>query len=68
VILPITIGDYVNMASDASIKAYFKAKVKETGQVFCDVDTMEFIKPALQANVSVRTRFQNPAVYKNNTT
>jgi hypothetical protein len=54
VILPIDLDDYIQMASDACINVYFKAKVTETGQVFSGINTVEFIKPELEADVSMR--------------
>ncbi|XP_031574410.1 protein-glutamine gamma-glutamyltransferase K-like [Actinia tenebrosa] len=51
VLLSISVDEYLKMAPDASIKTYFKAKVKETGQVFCDMDDIEFNKPELIAMI-----------------
>lgn len=56
--LLISSDEYINMVNDASIKTYIKAKVKETGQVYCDIQVVEFSKPELEAMVSMNTKYQ----------
>ena len=48
-------ADYLkHMVADACFKAFFKAKVLETGQSFATMETVDVGKPELEASVSVQ--------------
>ena len=52
--LPVPAAEYIGKSpADACVRAFFKTKVLETGQVFNDVETADLKKPTIQALVNM---------------
>ena len=51
--LSIKADEYLKMAPDLSVKIFVNAHVQETQQAFVAMESVEFVKPELEAYVSV---------------